>query len=214
MLRDAGYDGVFAGEEFIAFEPEQIKSADPVTYDDAGNVIPLSKRFNAENKDIRYALDSNSPVEQEITSAKTSIKQIPALFKDKNAVFGETNIDIGGGKFDLAKNYLAERGTKSMIFDPYNRSAEENAETLAFLQSGKRADTATCANVLNVIAAPAARSNVILEVAKAIKPDGTAYFMVYEGNGTGEGKQTSSGWQNNRKTADYMAEISEWFDDV
>lgn len=33
---------------------EQIKSADPVTYDDNGNVIPLSERFNPENKDIRY----------------------------------------------------------------------------------------------------------------------------------------------------------------
>ena len=33
-----------------------IKSADPVTYDDKGNVIPLSQRFNSENDDIRYAL--------------------------------------------------------------------------------------------------------------------------------------------------------------
>lgn len=33
----------------------QLKSADPVTYDDNGNVIPLSERFNVENKDIRYS---------------------------------------------------------------------------------------------------------------------------------------------------------------
>ena len=33
-----------------------MKSADPVTYDDAGNVIPLSQRFNAENDDIRYSI--------------------------------------------------------------------------------------------------------------------------------------------------------------
>ena len=36
------------------FYPDQIKSADPVTYDDEGNVIPLSERFNAKNDDIRY----------------------------------------------------------------------------------------------------------------------------------------------------------------
>jgi hypothetical protein len=36
------------------FNPSQIKSADPVTYDDNGNVIPLSERFNNENADIRY----------------------------------------------------------------------------------------------------------------------------------------------------------------
>lgn len=40
---------------YIPFSPEQIKSADPVTYDDNGDVIPLSERFNPEEKDIRYS---------------------------------------------------------------------------------------------------------------------------------------------------------------
>lgn len=40
---------------YLAFSSEQIKSADPVTYDDDGNVIPLSQRFNSENDDIRYS---------------------------------------------------------------------------------------------------------------------------------------------------------------
>lgn len=44
----------------ILFDSNQVKSADPVTYDDSGNVIPLSERFNVENKDIRYSIsDSN-----------------------------------------------------------------------------------------------------------------------------------------------------------
>ncbi len=41
---------------WIAFYPEQIKSAEPITYDDNGNVIPLSERFNSEKSDIRYSL--------------------------------------------------------------------------------------------------------------------------------------------------------------
>ena len=45
-------DGV--GDDYITQDPYSIKSADPVTYDDAGNVIPLSQRFNAENPDIRF----------------------------------------------------------------------------------------------------------------------------------------------------------------
>lgn len=45
--------------EIVAFYPEQIKSADPVTYDDNGNVIPLSERFNSENADIRYSLEDD-----------------------------------------------------------------------------------------------------------------------------------------------------------
>lgn len=57
-----GYDGVdystlSAGKyrQYVVFEPNQIKSADPVTYDDNGNVIPLSERFNTEDSDIRYS---------------------------------------------------------------------------------------------------------------------------------------------------------------
>lgn len=153
-------------------------------------------------------------VSQEITSAKTSIKQVAGLFKDKNAKFGKTNIDVGGGRFNLVTDYLAERGTKNMVFDPYNRGADENAATLRYLQNGGRTDTATCANVLNVIREPDARANVILEVAKCIRNGGTAYFTVYEGDGSGEGKRTSAGWQNNRKTADYVSEIGRYFDDV
>lgn len=40
---------------YIYFDSNRLKSADPVTYDDSGNIIPLSKRFNAENVDIRYS---------------------------------------------------------------------------------------------------------------------------------------------------------------
>ena len=54
ILKDLGYDGVHDGPEWVAFDSSQLKSADPVTYDDKGNVIPLSERFNAEKQDIRY----------------------------------------------------------------------------------------------------------------------------------------------------------------
>ena len=44
-----------SADVIIAFDSSQIKSADPVTYDDSGNVIPLSERFNEEQEDIRYS---------------------------------------------------------------------------------------------------------------------------------------------------------------
>ena len=47
---------VHRGLSYVPFTPNQIKSADPVTYDDAGNVIPLSERFNPKKEDVRYAL--------------------------------------------------------------------------------------------------------------------------------------------------------------
>ena len=46
--------------QYVVFAPEQVKSADPVTYDDSGNVIPLSERFNEANEDIRYSERDNA----------------------------------------------------------------------------------------------------------------------------------------------------------
>lgn len=184
-------------------------------HDAGGSLSSVDRDGGRDNVKEQFSLrERDDVVSQEITSAKTSIKQVAGLFKDKNAKFGKTNIDVGGGRFNLVTDYLAERGTKNMIFDPYNRGVDENTATLRYLQNGGRADTATCANVLNVIREPDARANVILEVAKCIRDGGTAYFTVYEGDGSGEGRQTSSGWQNNRKTADYVSEIGRYFDDV
>ena len=57
VLTEYGYDGVKDGGELVAFSPEQIKSADPVTYDDNGFIIPLSKRFDPTVSDIRFSVD-------------------------------------------------------------------------------------------------------------------------------------------------------------
>jgi len=46
---------------YVVFSPSQIKSADPVTYDDAGQVIPLSHRFNSESADIRNPRNRTIP---------------------------------------------------------------------------------------------------------------------------------------------------------
>ena len=39
---------------YQVFKPSHVKSADPITYDDSNNIIPISKRFNSNNPDIRY----------------------------------------------------------------------------------------------------------------------------------------------------------------
>lgn len=187
----------------------------PVIEYRAGDEADRARAVNSV-EGARFSLDEeeDAPVSQAISSAKTSLRQVPALFKNPNVRFGEVNIDIGGGRFDLATEYLAERGTRNLVFDPYNRGEETNRATLDYLMAGNRADTATNANVLNVIAEAPARANVVLEMAKAIKPDGRAYFMVYEGDGSGVGRETSAGYQNNRKTADYAPEIERFFDRV
>jgi hypothetical protein len=40
---------------YVVFNSNQIKSADPITYDDNGNIIPLSQRFQDTTDDIRFS---------------------------------------------------------------------------------------------------------------------------------------------------------------
>ena len=58
--QELGYDGIVGTYEgvqhYVVFNPNQIKSADPVTRDESGNVIPLSQRFNPADDRITYSL--------------------------------------------------------------------------------------------------------------------------------------------------------------
>ena len=59
-LASLGYDGVDNEyDEYIAFYPDQIKSADLVTYDNDGNIIPLSERFDPNKVDTRWSVDDD-----------------------------------------------------------------------------------------------------------------------------------------------------------
>ena len=54
-IREGHSGGLIATDIVLKDGGTQMKSADPVTYDDEGNVIPLSKRFDETNNDIRYS---------------------------------------------------------------------------------------------------------------------------------------------------------------
>ncbi len=58
------YDNAFEGTKqpvsYIIFDPDQIRSAEPVIYDNNGNPIPLSQRF-ADNKMDMSNTDSEDP---------------------------------------------------------------------------------------------------------------------------------------------------------
>ena len=158
--------------------------------------------------------EKSDNISQGHDSAATSIKQTPGGMKKVDWVSGTVNVDIGGGRFDDATDWLRERGVENLVFDPFNRDAEHNRKVAERVRDEK-ADTATCHNVLNVIDTESSRANVILQAAKAIKPDGVAYFTTYEGDKSGIGKDKGHGrWQNNRRTKDYVSEIERYFDDV
>ena len=92
----------------IAFDSSQIKSADPATYDDQGNVIPLSQRFDPAKKDIRFALDVDE-------GAKLSAIKDPKAFSEaldrapRNAILGAYPSMLSGDWDPGNINSLAEK---------------------------------------------------------------------------------------------------------
>jgi len=61
----------------------QIKSADPITRDSQGNVIPLSQRFNTKSEDIRYQpADGADVVRLADPEDSTAFANVPALKKN------------------------------------------------------------------------------------------------------------------------------------
>lgn len=143
---------------------------------------------------------------QTITSASTSINsaKAPAVYGMPAAVElmrGRSVIDVGGGRYDTGVEAAKAYGARVAVYDPYNRTPEHNAVVL-----GRGYDVAVVSNVLNVINSPAARRDVLtLAAAHA----GVVLVTVYEGDGSGVGRQTGAdAWQENRKTAGYMVEIS------
>ena len=110
-LIQQGYDGVnFGDQEYVAFYPEQIKSADPVTYDDNGEVIPLSQRFDRTKNDTRFSIDDGEAGFVEPVPFTSSIddsrgKNIVAMLRP---IVGMTQ--VGFDKEALARNIKERYG--------------------------------------------------------------------------------------------------------
>lgn len=173
------------------------------------NSILSSESFEDYEDDIQE-------IDQEFTSENTSInsKKLPAIFNMVSFEPGTINLDMGGGKFDNVAKHLSKYNVTNLVYDPYNRTKEHNREVVNIIRKAGGADTATCSNVLNVIKEPEARRNVLVNMSKLVKPNGDIYITVYEGSGRGDEGPTKSGYQLNRKTADYLEEIQQVFPDA
>ena len=157
---------------------------------------------------------------QEFSSADTSINQVrlPAAFNKlaREEVWldffdkGGINFDIGGGRFDNATNFLEDYNVTNIVYDPFNRSDVHNKNAVQKGANGK-ADTVTINNVLNVIQEEANQMQTLEQAYNALKVGGVAYISVYEGNKTGQGKQTSKGWQNNKSLNEYVPLVRKVF---
>lgn len=158
-------------------------------------------------------------VDQKITSAKTSMNQLPAVLGLINKTSGnaaldwartDSVLDYGGGKYDQLTDALCKLGVRNMIYDPYNRSEDHNSLVLQMLKA-QRADVGILSNVLNVVRKPSLRKDILEDLRIGVKEGGRIYITVHEGNKSSKGKKTRCGWQSNRPAKNYMREIRKVF---
>lgn len=171
-----------------------------------------------DDLDESFKLKINE-VEQKYNSAITSINssKLPVVFSKVKFEPNTINLDYGGGKFDNAAEYLKTKyNATNLVYDKYNRDSKHNSDVLKQVKDNGGADTVTCSNVLNVIAEPEVRQEVIQGCYDLLKSNGTCYITVYEGSGTGEGKANDKrqSYQTNMKLDDYIEEVSEVFPNV
>lgn len=163
--------------------------------------------------------DEIKEINQEFTSKNTSVNSgdVPAVFKMVNFEPGTVNLDYGGGRFDNVAEYLVDYDVINLVYDPFNREDAHNREVIKLLWECDGADSATCANVLNVIKEYDARHQVLVKMKKLMKPGAPAYFIFYEGSKDDRelgSRETSRGYQLFWKTQDYLEEIQEVFPDA
>jgi ubiquinone/menaquinone biosynthesis C-methylase UbiE len=138
-----------------------------------------------------------------------SKSHLPWTFRLISWKKGTANLDLGGGQNNIATNYLARHGVTNLVYDPW-RSSMHNEQVLKYVAANP-VDTVTVNNVLNVIQEKEERSKVIKLAAKVLKPEGTAYFLIYEGNKSAVGCATRYCWQNNMVADAYLPEIEVHF---
>lgn len=121
-----GYDGIVeeyrpGAFQYVAFSSEQIKSADPVTYDNNGDVIPLSERFNEEKPDIRYQLRTNTLTDHEILDMAAKELDTSKLTDAEKSALG-----IFRKRVDKLKALKEERQKQGSIFYEHQFGANKD----------------------------------------------------------------------------------------
>lgn len=110
IMQRLGYDGVYSDVEFVVYDSNQIKSAEAITKDNDGNVIPLSERFS-DSKDIRYSKDIDS-LGNELTTEQQE------YFKDSKVrdTEGRLKVVYHGGQHNNYTVFDREKANKRGVF--------------------------------------------------------------------------------------------------
>ena len=146
---------------------------------------------------------------QDILAKRSSRKQVPALFKKIDWEPESFNLDIGGGAYEVATEWLAERGVTNLVIDKFNRSLYHN-HLMRLKTYNLELSSITLANVLNVIQGQMHRIKLLEEVFEYYSEHRCpVYISCY--NATGQ--PSASECQTCMSLTEYIPEIESVFTD-
>lgn len=134
---------------YVVFDPAAIKSADAVTYDDAGNVIPLSERFNEKSPDTRRRIaprfdpydDQQHITGRMLLSSIIATDRVKGIQRDESEyedLAGSVRVDLAEARKD-ADAVLASINKRSPSFDEIHAALAAGKADELFKAAGEKA---------------------------------------------------------------------------
>ena len=150
---------------------------------------------------------------QSYTSSATSINRtkLPAVYnKAKLSNTTPFVVDYGCGKYvDHIREALSVKSKHLYPYDPYNQPESVNLHTLDFVRWAMDRQIevdVVCSNVLNVIDSDGEVARICQDIERIVeRTGGQAYVTVYEGDRSGNGRQTGMDqYQRNEPLRSYL----------
>ena len=136
---------VSRGLSYVIRKSNQVKLADAVTYDDSGEIIPLSQRFDAGQKDIRYSsrtrqdsqIDRLTAQNEKLQQEADYLRQLVQIQKsgNKDFILDRNSVKKQAGKLMASANANGDTGEFSrMLNDFYHRMHTDSEITWDAMQ--------------------------------------------------------------------------------
>jgi len=191
------------------------RDLNPTDTQGGGAPNTINDRVDDDAFDIFSREDYDAPTSlQEFPSNLTDVnwrgKKI-ALFNTliSRGKFGKEtrNVDIGGGQSDFINKQM---DGENIVIDPFNRSREENLKKIADLKKNP-ADSATFANVFNVIKEDENIVNALRQAQALVKEGGEIHIGNYKAPKKGQVSTEPTSYQRGENPKEYLRLVKEVF---
>ena len=146
------------GLSYVIRKSAQIKSADPVTYDDNGNIIPLSERFNEDDNDIRYSFEITPEQDAAYLDAvnngdmETAQRMVDEAARENGyRIKGHHGTDVRFTIFNREKTSTSNDFGQGFYFSSSEYEAEQYQKDDAFGDTYNKIDGIAYDNALEII---------------------------------------------------------------